>query len=141
MSKEANISKITSGVSKENLGYNWKTKDLYRTTSDNLSEIFNLWLKRWNVIVIDWLKYRFDWKDRFFIDKNAKKAADLQWKEYDEVISLHYVKGPYIEKQMQSEGWQEMERRSCTIKEIYEYPIISLGSGERKTGYGYIKTR
>ena len=58
-----------------------KSKNIYRTTSDNLVEIFDLWLQKWNIIIIDWLKYRYNWKKMFVIDKSAKKSADIQWKQ------------------------------------------------------------
>lgn len=67
-----------------------KSKNIYRTTSDNLVEIFDLWLQKWNIIIIDWLKYRYNWKKMFVIDKNAKKSADIQWKQYKEVIKFDY---------------------------------------------------
>ena len=53
-------------------------------------DIFDLWLQKWNVIIIDWLKYRYNWKDMFVIDKNAKKSADIQWRQYKEVIKFDY---------------------------------------------------
>ena len=90
MTKGTNSPQVASSVSKEVLRSDWvKGKNLYRTTSDNLSEIFNLWLRKWNVIIIDWLKYHFNWKDMFVIDKNAKKSADIQWKKYRETITLY----------------------------------------------------
>ena len=73
-------------LSENSLIKNKKSNNLYRTTSDNLADIFNLGLQRWNVVIIDWLKYHFNWKDKFFIDKNAKKSADIQWKTYKETI-------------------------------------------------------
>ena len=93
MTDKMSISQNTPDMSKDILRNNWvKGKNLYRTTSENLADIFNLWLKKWNVIIIDWLKYRFNWKDMFVIDKNAKNSANIQWKTYKETISLYYVK-------------------------------------------------
>ena len=77
-----------SNIPQAMINRNGKSKNIYRTTSDNLVEIFDLWLQKWNVVIIDWLKYRYNWKDMFVIDKNAKKSADIQWKQYKEVIKL-----------------------------------------------------
>ena len=73
-------------LSENSLSKNKKSNNLYRTTSDNLADIFNLGLQRWNVVIIDWFKYHFNWKDKFFIDKNTKKSVDIQWKSYKEII-------------------------------------------------------
>ena len=79
-----------SNIPQTLINRNGKSKNIYRTTSDNLVDIFDLWLQKWNVIIIDWLKYRYNWKDMFVIDKNAKKSADIQWRQYKEVIKFDY---------------------------------------------------
>ena len=67
---------------------NNRMNERIRVTSATLS-LNLLWLKKWNVVIVDWLKYRFNWKDALVIDKNAKKSAEIQWKEYKTIISLH----------------------------------------------------
>lgn len=65
----------------------WKF-DNRRFSSDLLGAIDSK-LKKWNVAIIDWLKYHFDWKHSFIIDKNAKKSADAQWNNnYKDKIDL-----------------------------------------------------
>ena len=101
MAKTTNISQNTTEVSDQVLISNKsKQKNLRRATSDNIAEVFDSQLKRWNVFIIDGLKYRFNWKDKLVIDKNAKKSADLQRKEYKDIIDVspHELKLKLLEK-------------------------------------------
>lgn len=86
------------GIPFEGLKQEWVNKDkrdgIIRTTSDNLTETISKRpnLKKWNVVIINGLKYHFNWKDRFIIDKNAEKSAKLQWKDYKEVVATLELK-------------------------------------------------
>lgn len=61
---------------------------------ENISEI----LQKWNIITIDWIKYKYNWiknwEAEFVIDKNAKKWIDeynkhhSNQKAYEEVIKI-----------------------------------------------------
>lgn len=56
---------------------------ILRIKSDDLRDVLGLNLKRGNVVIIDWLKYHFDWKNIFYIDKNAEKSAIKRWIKYN----------------------------------------------------------
>jgi len=105
-------------------GIERKNQEIPKITSDKLFHIFDLKLKRWNVVIIDWIKYHFNWKDKLYIDKNAKKSADLQWKKYKDVICLpdkvwekftvkkerekkiRWWNNVYISDEMNNQGWE-----------------------------------
>lgn len=72
----------------DDAGKKYENPLIPRVTSDKLFNVLDLNLKRGNVVIIDWLKYRFDWGNKLYIDKNAKKSADIQWKKYKEVVDL-----------------------------------------------------
>ena len=73
----------------QKLGYKPK-KDILRDTLDYLTKVISQRskLKKWNVVIIDGLKYHFNWKDKLIIDKNAAKSVDIQWKHCEHVIKL-----------------------------------------------------
>ena len=85
---------LTTSSSKES--NQSKKGNLLRATSDNLTEVISQRsnLKKWNVVIINGLKYHFNWKDKFIIDKNAQKSAELQGKEYkyEEVVNIFELK-------------------------------------------------
>lgn len=81
---------------------NWKF-DNRRISSDLLGAIDSK-IKRWNVFIIDWFKYHFDWKHSFIIDKNAKKSAEAQWNNnYKDKID--FLSDPYYRQYKKGENY------------------------------------
>ena len=138
-----NTHKNHEGMSFEILKQKWVNKNkesgILRATSDNLTETISKMpnLKKWNVVIIDGIKYHFNWKDKFIIDKNAKKSAELQWKDYKEVVVTRELKWkPYApEYVFQVENvdkmWnEEVKKRIGLAITLEEYGIKVFKRGE-----------
>ena len=99
----------------------YENSNIPRITSNKLFDLLEFDQKRGNIVIIDWLKYHFNWRDKYYIDKNAKKSADIQWKKYKEMIDLKVLaksKFDEIFNLILQKSWTDLRERNRNVNKI-----------------------
>ena len=85
---------------------NWRSLDLQENGIEKITNI----LQKWNIITIDWLKYKFigikNGKAEFVIDSAARKSAEQGWKRFSEKVEISSLE-ELLNHRFNLEPWQK----------------------------------